>query len=434
MSYNLRETLDRGPMSFNQWLAVAVCVLLSMLDGFDVLVMAFTASSVASDWQLSGSEVGMLLSAGLLGMAIGSLFIAPLADKIGRRTLTLYCLLLCASGMTFASFTQSMWQLAAMRLLTGLGIGGILVCVNVISSEVSSLRWRALSVSLQSTGYALGATCGGLLAVWLMSIWGWRSVFFVGGLLSLAVIPLVLAFVPESLDFLLARRPKNALERINKMAARFGHPALNELPVAQAKTYQGNAVFQLWKPELRRSTLVIWASFFIVMFGFYFIMSWTPKLLVDSGMSTSEGVTGGVLLSIGGIFGSTVIGMLAARIALKYVLQGYMLLSALLLVAFYGFASELSYALALGLFIGFFSNGCVGGLYALTPQMYPATVRSTGLGWAIGVGRLGAILSPVVAGVLLDFGWKPLNLYAVFALVFIAAIVVLALLPKSNAS
>lgn len=432
MNYNLRETLDRGPMCFNQWLAVAVCVILSMLDGFDVLVMAFTASSVAKEWALAGTQVGMLLSAGLLGMAIGSLFIAPLADRIGRRTLTLYCLLLCASGMILASITQSMWQLAAMRLLTGLGIGGILVCVNVISSEVSSLRWRALAVSLQSTGYALGATCGGLLAVWLMGIWGWRSVFFVGGLLSLLVIPMVLAWVPESLDFLLARRPSNALARINKIAKRFGHAPLDALPVLEQGPKQGVAIFQLWKPELLRSTLVIWATFFIVMFGFYFIMSWTPKLLVDSGMSTSEGVTGGVLLSIGGIFGSTVIGMLAARIALKYVLQGYMLMSALLLLAFYGFASELTYALALGLFIGFFSNGCVGGLYALTPQLYPATVRSTGLGWAIGVGRLGAILSPVVAGVLLDFGWQPLNLYAAFALVFILAIAVLAFLPKAH--
>lgn len=430
MSYDLREALDKGPMSPLQWTAIGICVLLSMLDGFDVLVMAFTASSVSAEWKLGGAEVGMLLSAGLLGMAIGSLFIAPLADRIGRRTLTLYCVALCALGMILASFSQSMWQLAALRVLTGLGIGGVLVCANVISSEVSSLRWRALAVSLQSTGYALGATCGGLLAVWLMSHWGWRSVFLVGGLISVAVIPLVLLWVPESLDFLLARRPANALARINKMAQSFGQKPLTALPELRVQKSQGVAAFALWAPALRRSTLVIWASFFWVMFGFYFIMSWTPKLLVESGLSTSEGVTGGVLLSIGGIFGSTVIGLLAARIALKYVLQGYMLISALLLVAFYFFAHDLTYALALGLVIGFFSNGCVGGLYALTPQMYPATVRSTGLGWAIGVGRLGAIMSPTAAGILLDLDWQPLSLYALFALAFVISIAMLMMLPK----
>lgn len=206
MNRDLRRALDDEPMRPFQWLAVAVCIVLNLIDGFDVLVMAFTASSVAAEWNLGGAEIGLLLSAGLFGMAAGSLFIAPWADRWGRRPLILACLALSGLGMLASALSQAAWQLALLRGLTGLGIGGILASSNVIASEYASRRWRGLAVSLQSTGYALGATLGGLLAVWLIGAWGWRSVFVFGAGLTLAVIPLVCLCLPESLDFLLARR------------------------------------------------------------------------------------------------------------------------------------------------------------------------------------------------------------------------------------
>ncbi|MCY1514057.1 4-hydroxybenzoate transporter PcaK [compost metagenome] len=327
--------------------------------------------------------------------------------------------------MLLSAFSQTPTQLALLRGLTGLGIGGILASSNVISAEYASKRWRPLAVSLQSTGYALGATFGGLLAVWLIGHWGWRSVFIAGGLISLAAIPLVLVGLPESLDFLLARRPANALARVNALARRLGLAPLDALPQAHVRREPGVAVLQLLAPELRRPTLFIWLLFFLAMFGFYFIMSWTPKLLVAAGLSTEQGITGGVLLSIGGIFGAALVGALSARLRLAWVLQGFMLVTALLLVLFLGSASSLAAALGLGLLIGLFANGCIAGLYALSPQAYPAGIRATGVGWAIGVGRLGAIISPTAAGLLLDGGWQPLHLYGLFAVVFIAAAVVL---------
>ncbi|WP_121493891.1 MFS transporter, partial [Pseudomonas aeruginosa] len=189
MNRDLRRALDDEPMRPVQWLAVAVCIVLNLIDGFDVLVMAFTASSVAAEWNLGGAEIGLLLSAGLFGMAAGSLFIAPWADRWGRRPLILACLALSGLGMLASALSQAAWQLALLRGLTGLGIGGILASSNVIASEYASRRWRGLAVSLQSTGYALGATLGGLLAVWLIGAWGWRSVFVFGAGLTLAVIP-----------------------------------------------------------------------------------------------------------------------------------------------------------------------------------------------------------------------------------------------------
>ncbi|WP_275628447.1 MFS transporter [Pseudomonas sp. 273] len=434
MNRDLRAALDQGPMNRFQWTAIGICILLNMIDGFDVLVMAFTAASVSAEWGLNGAQVGLLLSAGLFGMAAGSLFIAPRADRFGRRPLILFCLLLCGTGMLLSAFAQSPTQLALLRGFTGLGIGGILASSNVIAAEYANRRWRPLAVSLQSTGYALGATFGGLLAVWLIGHWGWRSVFLAGGVVSLAAIPLVLAGLPESLDFLLARRPANALARVNALAARLDLGQLDELPAARVRGAGGVAALQLLAPALRRSTLLIWLLFFLAMFGFYFIMSWTPKLLTAAGLTAQQGITGGVLLSFGGIFGAALVGALSARVPLPRVLQGFMLVTAVLLVLFLGSASSLAAALGLGLLIGVFVNGCIAGLYALSPQVYPADVRATGVGWAIGVGRLGAILSPTVAGLLLDGGWQPLHLYGVFAVVFVAAaLVLLGLRPPAPA-
>ena len=435
MSIDLKKVVDDSPMARFQWLAIGICIVLNMIDGFDVLVMAFTASSVSAEWALNGAQVGLLLSAGLFGMAAGSLFIAPWADRFGRVPLILFCLLLSGVGMLLSSLSQTPLQLALLRGLTGLGIGGILASSNVIASEFANKRWRGLAVSLQSTGYALGATLGGLLSVWLLTHFGWRSVFIFGGAVTLAVIPLVLLFLPESLDFLVTRRPVNALARINRLAARLGQPALSELPLIASTPNAGKGrLAQLLAPESRRTTLLIWLLFFLVMFGFYFVMSWTPKLLVAAGLSAQQGISGGVLLSVGGIFGAALIGALASRWRLTRVLALFMLISAVLLVLFVGSASSVSMALGLGLLIGLFVNGCVAGLYALSPIVYDASVRTTGVGWGIGIGRIGAILSPTVAGVLLDSGWQPLHLYGVFAVVFvIAAIVLLQLRPGTPA-
>lgn len=432
MHNDLRRAVDEGRMNGFQWTAIIICIALNMIDGFDVLVMAFTAASVSAEWQLSGAQLGVLLSAGLFGMAAGSLFIAPWADRFGRRPLILACVTVAGLGMLLSAFSQSATQLAVLRAITGLGIGGILASSNVIASEYSSKRWRGLAVTLQSTGYALGATIGGLIAVALLSAWGWRSVFVFGGLVTFAIIPFVLWRLPESLDFLLAKRPDNALVRVNRLAQKLGYAPLTELPPQPLReAHKGSSFKQLFSPALLRTTLLIWGSFFLTMFGFYFIMSWTPKLLVSAGLSAQQGVTGGVLLSIGGIFGAALIGMLAARFKISHLLAVFMACTAVLLSLFVSSTSSLTTAFALGLLIGLFSNGCIAGLYALASMAYDASVRATGMGWGIGIGRFGAILSPLVAGGLIDLQWGPAQLYQGYAVVFILAAATVLLLKLS---
>src|SRR3954454_6037937 len=226
----LRTVLDDSPMTWFQWRAILVCVVLNMVDGFDVLVMSFSAKPVGAEWGLSGSVLGLLLSAGLVGLALGSLFVAPRADRFGRRPVITVCLLLAGVGMVLSALAQSPLQLGLLRVITGIGIGGVLASSNVIASEYASPRWRGMAVSLQATGSALGATLGGLLAVALIGQLGWRSMFLVGGALTLFVLSLVVLLLPESLDYLLTRRRPGALAEINVLARKLRQEPLDSLP------------------------------------------------------------------------------------------------------------------------------------------------------------------------------------------------------------
>jgi benzoate transport len=419
---DIRKTLDQGAMSSFQWVAVAICVMLIMLDGFDVLVMAFTASSVAAEWKLNGAQLGLLFSAGLFGMAAGSLFVAPLADRMGRQPVIVLCLVVIAVGMLLSGLAQDHKQLIALRGLTGVGIGGMLASVGIITAEYSSLKWRSTCVALQATGYPIGATLGGLVAAWLLQHYGWRSVFVFGGLSTAAMIPIVLWRMPESVDFLIARRPAHALEKLNRILDFMGHPLLQRLPeqAAGSASAQGNAVAGLFKNGLVRPTLMLWAAFFLLMFSVYFSLSWTPKLLVQAGLSAQQGVTGGVLINVGGIVGGSLFGALAVRMRLTHLTVAAFLVYALFTALFGAVSGALGLAFAVAFGMGIFLFASMAGLYAFAPATYPAAVRTTGLGWAIGIGRIGAIAAPLAAGVLLDGGWQPASLYYAYALPLVA--------------
>lgn len=433
MHSTIGEQMDAKKMVGFQWAVVAQCFLINMLDGFDVLVMAFAAASVSSHWSLSGTQLGYLLSAGLVGMALGSLFIAPWADRIGRRPLMLLCVTIAGLGMLGSAHAPSPLALGGLRVLTGLGIGGILASSYVIAGEYANKRWRSLAISLQSTAYALGATIGGLIAAQIIPALGWQSVFFYGGIVTLATLPVLFLLLPESLDFLLTRQPTGALAKVNRLLQRVGIAQVERLPEAgvQVRSSMRRSIGELFSPALLRSTLLVWLAFFLVMFGFYFVMSWTPRLLVAAGLSTQQGITGGVLLNVGGILGTSLIGLLAARFSLTKLLTGYLLFNALLLAGFAYSLGDLQLGFGLVLLIGIFVNGCVAGLYALTPTLYGAAQRVTGLGWGIGIGRMGAILSPLVAGTLIDAHWQPVDLYPLFALAFVLAALAVGLLQPA---
>ena len=428
----LQERIDASRMSLYQWLIVGLCIILNALDGFDVLAMAFTANSVTREFGLSGAELGVLLSSGLVGMAIGSLGLAPFADVIGRRPMVLVSVGLATAGMLLASLAHSAMELGLWRVVTGLGIGGILACTNVIASEYSSKRWRGLAISIYTAGYGIGATLGGAAAVSLQASFGWRAVFVFGGICTGVVLLLLAVLLPESVDFLTSRRPRNVLERLNKIARKIGQPEVTEIPAPAAVAQRRNKLSELFTAGNHRSTWLVWLAFFATMFGFYFVNSWTPRLLVTAGMTESQGVIGGLMLTLGGTFGSLLYGLLTIRWNSRKVMIVFAALSAATMVMFISTAGILALAFVAGGIVGMLINGCIAGMYTITPALYGASVRSTGVGWAIGIGRVGAIVAPLITGALLDAHWTASMLYmGVGVVVLVAGGAVAAMRPAT---
>lgn len=426
---NLRELIDSRRMRSIQWAIVALCVLLNGLDGYDVAAMSFTAKRVQDEFGLTGSALGVVISATLIGMAFGSLLMGYLADHIGRRPTMLLSVALSTVGMYLAAVAPSSLILGICRVVTGLGVGGILACVTVITSEYSNRRWRGLAIGIYTAGYGIGATVGGLVAVELQSNYGWRAVFLVGAVLSTVGLALLFVVMPESVDFLTHKRPANMQSKLEGIARRLGLPTeaalasarqANERPADSTRS-ANPGIGRLFTPELRRSTLLVWLAFFCAIFGFYFVNTWTPRLLVNAGMTADQGVTVGIALALGGAVGSVLYGLLAARFPKEKLLLTFLVLSAAMVVIFVLASGTLALSFALGAVVGLLVNGCVAGLYTVTPGLYGPAVRATGVGMALGIGRAGAILAPILAGILVDAGWSNVQLYLTVAAVLIIA-------------
>ncbi len=417
---DVRGAINDRPMSPFQIAVVALCVIINMLDGFDVLVMSFAASSVSEQWQLSPADLGLLFSSGLVGMAIGSVWMAPYGDRVGRRLLVLGCLAIVTVGMLCSSQAADKHQLAAFRFVTGLGIGGMLATLNTMVSEYSSAARRGLCISVLQSAYPLGAILGGIVSVYLLGEFGWRSLFLFGGLASLCMLPLAYWKLPESLDFLLSKDRDGTLVEINRLTEKMRLPRVDRIDPASDDAPSAGLKVLLEDPY-RRSSALIWSAFFCLMFGFYYVVSWTPKLLVDAGLTTAQGISAGIYLQLGGIVGALSLGLLTARYPVARLTPLYLLMSVVSMLVF-GFADLALPSLMLcAAVMGFCLIGAMIGLYTIAPSLYPVSHRVTGMGWAIGIGRLGAIVSPLIGGMLLVWGFSAGQSMLVFALPLLLA-------------
>jgi MFS family permease len=364
----------------------------------------------------------------------GSLTLGPCADRWGRRIIVLLSVAVAALGMLGSALARDYAELLVLRVLTGIGIGGTIASVAVIVSEYAPDNWRGTALAIYATGYSIGATIGGALAAYAIPRYGWRAAFLIGGTLSLLMLPLAWRKLPESLDFLLTRRPPSGLRRVNAVLQGMGQPSLAVLaePLTVSNQSGQDSVGAQLRLLMRPSTLV-WIVFFCTMAGFYFILSWTPRLLNAAGLSAGQGMTGGVLLNLGGIAGCGLFAFAAARADTHRLLLGALIGSAVLIVVFGLVMSRLDIALWAALLLGIIANAAMAGLYAVGPPLYPTAVRTTGMGWAIGIGRFGAILAPLASGALLDRGWLPAQLYFFFSAPFVVVAVAIFLIGPARA-
>jgi benzoate transport len=397
-----RRLIAGTGMSRVQIAAVAVTIGLNALDGFDILAISFASPGIAAEWGIDRAALGIVLSMELIGMAFGSILLGRMTDRIGRRPMILLCLAMMAPGMLLATTATSIVTLSAWRVFTGIGIGGMLAATNAAVAEHANDRHRNLCVSLMVIGYPIGAVLGGSVAGWLLQTQDWRAVFYFGAAATAAFIPLVYFLLPETVPFLCRRGGDDALDRVNRTLARMGKATVSALPpLVQSPRRLLGDIFQ---PALVRTTALLTFAYFTHIATFYFILKWVPKIVVDMGFAPSSAAGVLVWANVGGALGGVVLGLLSQRIPMKPLAISVLLVSTAM-VSWFGRGqaglAELSLMVAIA---GFFTNAGVVALYSLAAERFPTEVRATGTGFVIGLGRGGAALSPIVAGLLFQAG------------------------------
>lgn len=422
-----RQIIARSPMRSLQIFIVFLTICLNGLDGFDVASISFASPGISREWGLQPGGLGLVLSMELIGMALGSFFLGGVADKIGRRKTVLACIMVMALGMFLVPMVRNPLELSICRVLTGLGIGGMLAAINAVAAEFSNSRRRDLSVSLMSIGYPIGAASGGILASQLLVTYDWRAVFYLGATATALLIPVIFLVVPESVHWLAQKQPAGALEKINKTLARMGHTAINALPTLSASARK-QSIADIFKPGLIGITALVTLAYFFHITTFYFILKWVPKIVVDFGFAPSSAGYVLVWTNIGGALGGATLGLLTIKFGVRGLAIGAMVLSTIMVAVFGRTPHDLQLLSAVCAGAGFATNGAIVGLYALFARAFPTHVRATGTGFAIGVGRGGAVIAPIIAGYLFEWQYTLPTVALIMAAGSIAAAVMLLML------
>jgi benzoate transport len=402
----LRTMIKSWPMSSYQIGIVTICCLITALDGFDVLVVAFTASSLVKEWNVGPAAIGTLMSAGLIGMGLGALLLSPLGDWVGRRKAIMLCLLIMAIGMFLAGQSAGPWEMFLWRVVTGVGIGACLSNGNIVVSEYSNANSRDLTNSCYAAGYQLGATFGGMISIAIMRSFGWHEVFYGGGVIGLILVAVVYFWLPESLDFLQLPRPANALEQVNRTLRSMGQKEFAELPPYVSPAASGNKpkVSALFRDGRAGPTIAACAAYLLMMMTVYFFVSWSPRIITQMGLGAENGILSVVLMNTAGAIACFVFGGLAKYVGIRRLAMIVMFLFALSGV-WYGFATaSVTSMLVAATIVGYFLASSITSMYGVTPYVFPLAIRTTGVGLAMSFGRVGAALGPIVAGSLMAGG------------------------------
>jgi MFS transporter, AAHS family, 4-hydroxybenzoate transporter len=356
---------------------VLLCALVAACDGFDTQAIAFVAPAISKLWGVPPPQFGAVFSAGLVGLAFGAFLFGSLADRVGRKSVILFCVALFGISSILTTLSSGMAELAVWRLLTGLGLGGVLPNLIATTNEVGSAQHKNMLVMLMFCGFPLGATIGGLVSAPLIEAYGWQSVFMTGGVLPLVLVPLLYLFLPKSSG-----------------------------PVSRSSEADANNIAQLFRDGRAVPTLFLWTAFFSNLLVMYFLVNWLPSLLSIAGTSLSVATLSTALLNLGGIVGA---------IVLSRLINGHRALP--VLACTYGVAAValLLIARAEGNILILLTGAGVAGavvvggqiaMNAITASFYPAQIRATGVGWALGIGRIGSIVGPLLGGLLLGSGWQ----------------------------
>ena len=427
-----RTVIDENPMNWRQYVVIFLMIALNALDGFDVLSSAFAAPGITEEWGVSRDALGIVLSAELVGMGFGSVLLGGVADKLGRKTTILTCLVVMAMGMYLAHAAAGVPTLTVWRFITGIGIGGMLAATNAVTAESSSSSGRSISMALYVIGYPLGAVIGGFVAQgWLLVDYDWRAVFLFGAIVTAAMIPIVWLLVPETPAYYEALRPRNAVDKINRSLRAFAKPEIAALPPRPENAPRPKVTDILSNPRLRPVTLLLAFGYMFHTITFYYILKWAVQIVADTGFSQPEAASVLTYANIGGAAGGFLFGFLMKKWDIKWPTILMLLLGSAAVVSFGLGRETLEGWRWATIATGFFTNAAIVGYYAAFARGFPAYARATGTGFVLGVGRLGAAGSPIIAGYLFTLlgNDELLGVSIIMALGSVASAVLLWLLP-----
>ncbi|WP_027897163.1 MFS transporter [Zestomonas thermotolerans] len=430
---DVHEVIDNARFSGFHWMVMLLCALLLVFDGYDLFIYGVVLPVIMKEWNMSPLEAGALGSYALFGMMFGALVFGSLADRIGRKKGIALCFLLFSGATIVNGFTSNPTEFGICRFLAGLGCGGLMPNAVALMNEYAPKRLRSTLVAVMFSGYSLGGMLSAGVGIYMLPRFGWEAMFFAAAV-PLLLLPVILCFLPESVGFLVRQgRIAQARGLLQRVAPQLAIGADDRLEAADAQGH-GVSVLELFRGGLAVRTLALWVAFFCCLLMVYALSSWLPKLMANAGYSLGSSLSFLLALNFGGMFGAIFGGWLGDRFGLTRVKVAFFAAAAIS-IGLLGFNSPAPLLYLLIFIAGATTIGTQILLYAGAAQLYGLSIRSTGLGWASGIGRNGAIVGPLLGGALMGIE-LPLQLnFLAFALPgLIAALAMLLFVISSKRS
>lgn len=429
------EAIASARMGWRQYMIVALCCLTNVTEGFDVVSLAYAAPVMTREWGTPAAMLGLVFSFVSVGLAIGAFFTPALTERIGRRWAIIAATVIIIISHGLSAINDSIYNLMVLRFGMGIGLGVILVSLNVMVSEFSNDKNRSFAIAMLHSGFSVGMMLGGGLAALVLEPLGWRYVFWLGVLINTSLLFLLIFFLMESPTFLITRQPRNALARLNTMLKQLGHQALEAMPLKPSAAANGGGGFKaMLEGRMASASIMLWAASLTYAVVGYFLLNWKPSVLVDAGLTPTQASLGGVFEGFLGIAGHLIVGLLARKGAEARVTAAFFAMLGVFLVIFGNITAEWWVMIGISGMLKFFTVGAYTGIFLVVIAMYEPAVRSMGLGFMVGFGRVGAIIGPLIGGLLIgaDIG-RPAT-FAVFAVVAVVPAVLIVLVGRQNAA
>ena len=429
---SFRAALDKRPLTGFQVQMIAVAIGLAVMDGYDVQIIGYVAPILSGLWHIDHKSLGLVFGAGLMGLALGPLTFSPLADRFGCRPVLIGCTILYALATLATTKAYSWSMLLGLRFLTGLGLGGVLPCTIAVVSDFAPTRARNLIVSISSSGFAIGGSLGGFIAAVTIERFGWQSVFWIGGICPLLMLPALLIWFPESLSRLVSDASQRS--RLERVVARLAPGwTVSEVPDSKEVKRDRFPVAALFCEGLAVPTLLIWSIFLCSLLLVYFFVNWIPTVIHALGQPLEASNNAAAVFQFAGLLGGFFFNNLADRTGRPEWAFVSSFGGATICCFFFGSvaATSLPMIVASAAITGFCVIGALGACLSFAGTYYPTSVRATGVGWAIGIGRLGSILGPVVGGTLLTLNLSSEALFSIFAIPAMLGVICSACLRRS---